>query len=429
MRVRWRIVGAVLWAIGGIGLAADLDALRADLSGPDGNARRKAAEALAEVGGAEAVRLLAGAYRNETEDAFGVKAACAEALGRTGLPEAAGPLTEMLSDRDYWVRKKAVMALENVPGDAATRGLERAVGDADPRVRAAALEALGRRGGAPDVIARGWTDPDDRVRAAALGALARVGAPGAEDLLAEALASDSWRLRFRAATILAGRGDPRGRKVLAAAVKAGEHAGAAIREWSCLEEEAVPALTALWADPEVPAAEKGRILDVLERLDCPATTRFFLDLAADPKAPADDRARAAMVVYDRRGALTADQVRAVADWLGEADPNLPAVALQLLLERGGPEFLPRIAPLADHPNEVVRHFALQNLAAHGGPEYEPAFLKALQDPKAANVRLALETLARIGTPRAVPALEPFLQERKYRRYAQAALDAIRERGQ
>ncbi|WP_025321267.1 HEAT repeat domain-containing protein [Deferrisoma camini] len=422
-------IGWIVWVVlaATAAGAGDLASLKADLTGPDGNARRKAAEALGEMGGAEAVDLLAAAYRAEAEDAFGVKAACAVALGRTGRPEAAGPLAEMLGDRDYWVRRKAVEALESIPGPEAERALARAVGDDDPRVRAAALEALGRRGGATDLLRAGLDDDDPRVRAAALSALVQAGVPDSDRLLAEALGEESWRVRLRAAALLAARGDARGREVLAGAVRQGRHAGTAVREWSCLGAEAVPDLAALWADPEVAPPEKGRILEVLERLDCRASTRFFLSLATDPGAAAGDRVRAVMVLFDRRGRLGAGDVRAVAGLLDEPDPNLKAVALQILLDRGGPEFLAQIAPLAEHPNPVVRHFALQNLAAHGGPEHEAVFVRALQDPKATNVRLAMETLGRIGSPAAIRALEPFLGQRKYRRYAQAAIDAIRER--
>ncbi len=406
---------------------ADLDALRRDLAGPDGNARRKAAEALGSLDTPEAVELLARAYRAETRDAFGVKAACAVALGRTGRPEAAGPLSEMLSDPDYWVRKKAAEALERIPGEAAVRALERAAADPDPRVRARAVEALGRRHGPPEVFRKAWADSDPRVRAAALTALVASGDPEARAFLEQGLASGPWQVRLRAAALLARLGDPRGAEVLADAVRRGEHAGAALREWSCLGEGAVGSLVALYRKGGLGPGPRNRLLAVLEELDCAESTRFFVDLASDRSAPPADRVRAAMVLFDRRQDLDAGQVRAVADLLDERDPNLQAVALQILLDRGGARYLPRIVPLTGHENPVVRHFALANLARFGDTAYEEVFIRALSDRKGSTVRLAVEALGRIGSERAIPALEEVAQKRKYRRFARAAIEAIRGR--
>ncbi len=407
--------------------AATLDELARDLASDDGDTRRKAAEALGDVRTRRAVDLLARAYRDELEDAYGVKAACAEALGRIGLPAAVRPLEAMLEDRDYWVRKKAVEALGAIPGPEAAEALARAASDPDPRVRAKALEALGRRDGPLEPLRRGLSDPDPRVRAAALGALAEAGAPEAGRLLDEALSSDSWRLRVRAAALLARRGDERGVRVLTEIVRSGEHAGAALREWGCLKEQGIPVLVALFGDPEVAPADRRRVLAALKAMDCDATTAFFVTLATDPDARTEDRVQAALTLYERRDELTDEQVAAVADLLEAEDLNLRAVALQVLLDRGGARYLPRIAPLADHENPVLRHFALANLARYGGPEYEAVFVRALSDPKGTNVRLALETLGRLGTGRCIGALEKMTENRKYRRFARQAIEEIRAR--
>ena len=407
--------------------AATLEDLARDLAADDGDTRRRAAEALGEVRSEEAVDLLARAYRDEVEDAYGVKAACARALGRIGLPAAARPLAAMLDDPDYWVRKKAAEALGAIPGPEAAEALVQAASDPDPRVRAEALGALGRRGGPLEPLRQGLSDPDDRVRAAALGALAEAGAPEVDRLLSEALSSGSWRLRVRAAALLARRGDERGVRVLSEIVRGGEHAGAALREWGCLGERAVPVLTALFGDPGVAPEDRRRVLAALKGMDCPATTAFFVTLATDPAARVGDRLQAAMVLYERRGELTGEQVAAVGELLGDGDLNLRAVALQVLLDRGGPRYLPRIAPLADHENPVLRHFALANLARYGGPEYEAVFVRALSDPKGTNVRLALETLGRLGTGRCLGALEKMTRSRKYRRFARQAIEEIRAR--
>jgi len=408
-------------AAGDGGQIADL---AAELGAEDGNARRKAVDALGELPLPQAVKLLAGAYRAEEHDAFGVKAACADALGRTGLAEASGPLGEMLEDPDYWVRKRAAEALGHVPGEGARQALARAAGDRDPRVRAAATLALGAQGDWAAVEAA-LQDRDDRVTAAAVEAFAGSEAPVAAEVLARAAESPSWRVRFRAAAALARRGDPRGLRVLEEGARSGIHVGAALHEAASAGPEAVPLLRTLYGTPEFP--DKDRVLDALECIPGPATAEFFVALALDRAAPPEHRVRGASAAFDRRSELSPEQMGKVSALLAEADPNLVAVALQVLEEGPGALHLDRIAPLASHENPVVRHFALVNLAHFGGAGQEPVFLSALSDPNGANVRLALEALGRVGTRAALAAIRPLAQDIRLRRYAEAAIEAIEAR--
>jgi hypothetical protein len=80
-----------------------------------------------------------------------------------------------------------------------------------------------------------------------------------------------------------------------------------------------------------------------------------------------------------------------------------------------------------HDNKVVRHFALSNLWRYGGAQYESSFLEALGDANGANVRLALEALGEAGSPRSLPAVRALEENRKYRRYALTAAEAIEAR--
>lgn len=395
------------------------------LADQDGNTRRKAAEVVGTYRESEAVRLLLQTYRAEGRDAYGVKAACAAALGATGLPEAGPALAEVLGDPDYWVRRQAAESLGKIPGPAADEALGRALADPDSRVRAQALVSAAGRPALDARVAGFVDDPDPRVAAAALEALAASEGTGATETLVTALESPQWQVRYRSAALLTSRGDERGVETLRRAVRSGPHPGAALREAGSAGEKAAPLLVELANDPSV--AERQRVLDALEELDCPESTIFFSRLAADAGAPAEERLQAAMALYDRRERISADQIRGVAGLLGAEDPNLAAVALQVLLEKGGPEYLGRIAPLARDPNKVLRHFALANLVRHGGPEFEPVFVEALGDDNGANVRLALEALGRSGTPASLPAIRPLLEDRKLRRYAEAAVEAIESR--
>lgn len=402
-----------------------LEEPRAQIASEDGNVRRKAVEALGELGSPEAVGLLAQAYRAEGRDAFGVKAACAEALGRTERPEAAEPLGEMLGDSDYWVRRKAAEALGRIPGPVASELLGRAAADPDPRVRAQALLALGARRESRPFLEAGLRDADDRVAAAAVEALGGWEGEGARDLLAQAAESPSWRVRLRAASALLRRKDPRGRQILRDEVLSGTHGTAALREAASAGAAAVPLLGDLYRSPRV--AEPERVLEALEGVEGPDAGEFFVALALDAGAPAAHRLRGASAAFDRRAELGPEQVERLAVLLEAQDPNLVGVALQLLAEGGGASHLPRIAPLATHENPVLRHFALLNLARFGGPEHEAHLVGALSDPSGAIVRLALEGLGRMGTAASLPPIRSLAQDVRLRRYAQAAADAIEAR--
>ncbi|MEW6490424.1 MAG: HEAT repeat domain-containing protein [Thermodesulfobacteriota bacterium] len=418
-----------LGAAAGPGLASEgaeeLEVLRAEIVSEDGNTRRKAAEGLGACGDPAAVPLLAEAYRAEGRDAFGVKAACAEALGRTGRPEAAQPLGEMLGDPDYWVRRKAAEALAHVPGEGATTILLRAAADPDPRVRAQALLSLASRRESRPALEAGLRDADDRVAAAAVEALAQWEGEGTRALLADAAKSPAWRVRLRAASALLRRGDPLGGQVLREEIVSGAHGGTALREAAAAGAAAVPLLRDLYRDPGL--VEPERVLDALEGVEGREAGEFFVSLALDAAAPAPHRLRGASSAFDRRAELAPAQVERLAGLLEAQDPNLVGVALQLLGEGGGASHLSRIALLASHENPVLRHFALVNLARYGGPEHEAHLVEALSDPNGANVRLALEGLGRVGSAAALPPIRSLGQDVRLRRYAQAAAEAIEAR--
>ena len=425
-------IGVLAVLIAGAGVAAvcadeprPLEELRTALAGDDGNERRKAVEGLGEYRRADVVELLLQTYRNEGQDSFGVRAACAVALGRTGHPAAAEALAVVVTDPDYWVRRQGAKALGQLPGDAATQVLLHVAEDPDPRVRAAAVSALAGRFGTAKTLRKAYGDPKPLVAAAALEALAVTDHLEAPALLTRALDEGPWQVRFRAASLLARRGDPRGFAVLTEAVRNGRHVGVALREVARVGPEAVAPLADLHAaaDPDL----GKRIFAALEQMEGSAATEFFAQLAGRAATSAAERVQAAVVLFDRRDTLTERQVDRVAQLLDREDPNLSAVVLQILSERGAAEYLPRVAPLVRHDNKVVRHFSLTNLRRYGGARYETTFIEALGDANGANVRLALAALAESGTLQALPAVRALAEQRKYRRYALAAVESIEAR--
>jgi hypothetical protein len=102
-------------------------------------ARKKAAEALGESGGPEAI----GPLRLALEDRDnGVREAAVSALARIGGEEAVESLDLAVQDQSYWVRKKAVRALGQIGGERAALLLAQALADEDELIRDEAAEAL-----------------------------------------------------------------------------------------------------------------------------------------------------------------------------------------------------------------------------------------------------------------------------------------------
>jgi len=167
----------------------------------DSESQRRAVETLVNIG-EPAAKHLVEALRDERER---VRRAAAEALERIGWrPEstaervwylaarkeweklaeggepAVGPLTQLLRDREVYVREKAAITLGRIGDRRATKHLEEALRDEDSRVRKAAAEALkGMR----------WRTRDASTRLAYLVArrewrkLVKIGEPAVEPLV------------------------------------------------------------------------------------------------------------------------------------------------------------------------------------------------------------------------------------------------------
>lgn len=114
-------------------------------------------------------------------------------------------LTEAATSSDYFLtRAQAVTALSGVSAAAAVPALARAARDSSSQVRQAAIDALGRVGGAEALtIARAaWRgDSSYSVRASALSTIARLDLDGRRALIAEGLKTPSYRDAIQNAAI------------------------------------------------------------------------------------------------------------------------------------------------------------------------------------------------------------------------------------
>lgn len=146
-------------------------------------------------------------FQLRNDDVIGRMDAAAALTAFKDDPRTGAALAASIAADPFWaVRKIAVEALARLAPRGLMPVLKRAVRDADPRVRAAALAALGDL---RDRALLGFfeerfnTDPSDRVRAEALTAIGKAGDPSAVPFLRRAAAVPSYRHMVRGAAAAA----------------------------------------------------------------------------------------------------------------------------------------------------------------------------------------------------------------------------------
>jgi len=129
-----------------------------------------------------------------------------EDLADKDAAKALPPLLSALSDKDPRIRAAAAEALGEVGDPSAIEPLGKALtGDDDSDVREAAAEALGELGlpNAVPILRAGLKDPDSDVREAVVDALGDIVGPEAERVLRQALADSDEGVRDAAVAALA----------------------------------------------------------------------------------------------------------------------------------------------------------------------------------------------------------------------------------
>jgi aminopeptidase N len=167
-------------------------------------------------------------YQLEHADAVTDRADAAVALGGFAKDDSAVEALGRAATHDaFWgVRVQAAQSLSRINTDASKKLIVAALNDKEPWVRQSVVRLLGRFQNDPEIIARLDTlyknDPAFGVRGAALGVLAQLKAPGAYEILAAAVTSDSPNdiLRRAALSGFGALGD--------------DHAVAMLMEWSSL---------------------------------------------------------------------------------------------------------------------------------------------------------------------------------------------------
>jgi HEAT repeat protein/cyclophilin family peptidyl-prolyl cis-trans isomerase len=145
---------------------------------------------------------------------WSVRAALAAILANLPADRVRDALVDLSADPDLRVRGPALTALVKIGAPDLAAKLFEALASPDFALRAAAARLVGQSkpdGGVAKLVAayaRGDTDATYVARAAVLEALARYGGTEALATLHQALADKEWPVRWRAADLLHGLGDP-----------------------------------------------------------------------------------------------------------------------------------------------------------------------------------------------------------------------------
>jgi cellulose synthase operon protein C len=373
-------------------------------------ARRKAAEAIAELPRGPARRLLDVALGDPNAD---VRLAAAEVAGRIQADRLGARLSAWLSDPDNRIRLAAAETLGIRPDQSALGALARASSDADQSVRAAVARALGASGSAEAVVPLlgRLDDPVPEVRRHVVLSLGRLRDPRAVIPLLAKVEDSAGIVRRAVARALGALGDARAVGALVLVLRDSDESVrvAALDAVGRLgDPSAVSSVIAVLSDAkqEVRAAA----VRALGRLGTPEATAAVVAELGRPGA--DVEQLVAALGHGRARAVTA--LRACVDARGgyrAADGCV--LSLGAL---GDASDVPRVRRALERA-EVSPRAALTAFGMLGSADALPTVLGHLEDPDAAVRRAALLAL--------VPLLDP---ERPDGRAVDPLVRALRARG-
>ena len=298
-----------------------------------------------------------------------------------------GRLFELLRTSDAPVRARAALALGRmpleVPGDAVTMELCRALEDPDPGVRRRAAFGLYLRGDetAAGVLARHWHDPDASVRAAIVRAGAKLGERELKEDLLRSLSDPDPAVRLEAVAGMAlwspeardaGRIDGELLGVLDPRTRGGTAARGPSVEESWLTLYALARRN----------ADRGRAAFLEHVDDVEVHARLFATKGLANIEPEPGATRA----LERRARDT--------DW------RVACEALRGLANHADPASLTVVEEALRHPSAHVRRVAAETFGAFegaGARTLDP-LLRAVKDRSPAVRAAALGSLARTGDP-------------------------------
>lgn len=394
-----------------------------------------AAEALARIGGEEAVAPLVDLVRRHPERAAAVAPSLAVLHARLAAEHGTGDLVAELTGAALSADAEAsIVAALATASDADAERLAvvlawRCTASADAALASLLLRAGVRRTAAQLLAARGaasveslipmlTVDDDEAVKAAA-AALGQIGRADVAVPLA-ALLDAAAEVAVVAAGGLGSIGDPRALEPL---VRQLDHPHPAVRQASvaALNSIAHPAMPdrvrALLAHPSPRVRESAaRIAGYFGYPDC---TEPMLALCADPEEPVRRIAVEQLPQFDDPRARAALHAALVSGTPGER-----AAAARALAHADPSEALPRLLAASLDADPWVRYYAARSLGRQGGSSGVPALVALATDDPIPPVRVAaVEALGQLGAAHAVAALGSLASDRDAA-VAGAALTAL-----
>jgi HEAT repeat protein len=300
------------------------------LSDPDSRIRLAAAETLGARPDAKALGALARASSDADQ---GVRAAVARALGASASAEAVVPLLGRLDDPVPEVRRQVVLSLGRLRDPRAVIPLLAKVEDPAGIVRRAVARALGALGDARAVgaLVLVLRDSDETVRVAALDAVGRLGDPSSVSSVIAVLSDAKEEVRAAAVRALGRLGTP---EATAAVVAELGRPGANVQQLvAALGHGRERALTALRACTEARGgyrAADGCVLSLGTLGDASDVPRIRRALERSEVSP-----QAALTAFGLLG--SADALPTALGYLTDADASVRRAALLSLVPLLDPE--------------------------------------------------------------------------------------------
>ena len=370
--------------------------------------RLAATNALAELRDGTAVPPLIGVVLRDPVAA--VRAQAARALGELGDDRALPLLIASLGDPDYWMRFRALEAIEALaPAD--TTPIENALADANPEVRRRAVLALERMGKLEKPFGDLASD-DDVITAEAERRLVAVGRAGLAERLIRHLAAPDARTRGRIARVLGQVGEPRHTDALIAAL-ADADSNVTLEVIHALGALATPSAAAPLIDRLVSSAQRSAIAGALRQFDGGVLATHLARLTELAAHPSDDVRVAALRVIAavRDPAASAVLLTAMTDRHGDARFEA-ATALGQRARMVPSDLVNDVADalaagLADS-SDRVRVAAADALGLLGGARAVEHLLTALPRAEAVQRDAICRHLAELGFEALAPAIDVLL---------------------
>ena len=375
----------------------------------DPELRKRAALKLGAAGGRRAVRPLVGLL---DDPEWSVRVAAIEALGATAHPSAVEPLIAAIRDTEkagspaaVQVRAAAVAALQRA-GPAAGPLLRQSASDGSPRLREAAIEALGGIGdpeAVPTLVAA-LGDERSNVRQAAARALARARTPDAVTALIASLHHRDPSTRRSVIDALGEAGDPRAAEALSRVLSGHERPvrDAAVKALGRIgSPDAVDALVAAYqsADRDLRQAAGNALREARWQPRDGRERAIAALLHGDYAAAAAEGPVAVELLVASLGAKDPAARKAVAEALGPLRDARAAKAITRLL--------------GDH-DESVRTAAIRALV-ETGPSAAASVIDMLEDRAGPEHEAAFRVLREIGAAHFAAHLVSVLREPEFSR--------------